>query len=511
MPAPKNPQKGKNAPQKKGSILAQGVFGLALSILICLAAGLIGGIFTASSVGSWYISLNKPDFTPPSWVFGPVWTILYVLMGISLHLAIKRGANKKALLIFCVQLILNILWSFCFFGLRSPALALFCIFLLWLAILFSILEFRKFSRIAAYLLIPYIVWVSFAGALNFAIVQMPTPSGTAIATTTTIPAGPEMAKTTNPTSSIQSTISNVPYDPTQYVWVANLGTNAITKLYASNGSKAFSRFFGLGLEAIAVDASGNVWIPSRAENRIIKLNGETGATIGTYPVGQRPEGVAVDASGNVWVTNLESNTVTKLNGETGATIGTYPVGSEPFGIAIDSSGNVWVASSGSDTVTKLNGATGENISEYWVGGDPACIAISPSGDVWVTASASASVTKLSSSGVPVASYPTGYSPIGIAIDSLGNVWVASSGSDTVTKLNGETGGEIGTYSVGTSPLGISVDFSGNIWVANRGGDTVTKLNGETGEKLGDYSVGDGPSGIGDMTGFVLRHFVLKND
>lgn len=141
---------------------------LLLAIIICEGAGLIGSIFTINSVNTWYLTLNKPVFNPPSWIFGPVWTILYLLMGISLYLA--WGTKKISLKWFWIQLALNSLWSILFFGLRNPAIAFFGIVLLWLAIFLTIKSFWRKNRTAAWLLIPYLLWVSFASVLNVFIV-----------------------------------------------------------------------------------------------------------------------------------------------------------------------------------------------------------------------------------------------------------------------------------------------------------------------------------------------------
>lgn len=140
-------------------------------ILICQFAGVIGSVFTASSLENWYLFLEKPAFNPPSWVFFPVWTILYTLMGISLYIVLENGFQdlevKKGVLIFVIQLGLNSIWSFLFFGLKSPYYAFVEIIFLWLAILLTIYQFRKISKTASYLLIPYIIWVSFAAILNY--------------------------------------------------------------------------------------------------------------------------------------------------------------------------------------------------------------------------------------------------------------------------------------------------------------------------------------------------------
>jgi benzodiazapine receptor len=152
------------------------IFKIIASILICQLAGFIGSIFTAPAIPNWYAQLKKPSFTPPSWLFAPAWITLFFLMGISLYLiwnrGLERGEVKTALFIFTIQLILNILWSFLFFGLKSPLLGLVDIVLLWFAILVTILSFYRISPKAAFLLIPYILWVSFATLLNFSIWQL---------------------------------------------------------------------------------------------------------------------------------------------------------------------------------------------------------------------------------------------------------------------------------------------------------------------------------------------------
>jgi len=140
-------------------------------ILACEMAGVIGSVFTSESVSTWYLTIEKPDFNPPSWVFAPVWTTLYALMGISAYLVFISGKKESffALAVFGLQLFLNTLWSFAFFGLQSPFLGLIIIVLLWCAILGTIYTFFKISRKAAYLLVPYILWVSFAMVLNYSI------------------------------------------------------------------------------------------------------------------------------------------------------------------------------------------------------------------------------------------------------------------------------------------------------------------------------------------------------
>jgi len=146
---------------------------LIFSIFICLFAGFIGSYSTTPAIPTWFATLQKPSFAPPNWVFGPVWTSLYIMMGISLFLVWQKGLENKtvkaAIYLFAGQLVLNALWSVVFFGLRSPLLGLIEIIILWIAILATILSFMKVSRTAAYLLIPYILWVSFASIVNFSI------------------------------------------------------------------------------------------------------------------------------------------------------------------------------------------------------------------------------------------------------------------------------------------------------------------------------------------------------
>lgn len=147
------------------------IWKLIISILIPFLVSAIGGLFTASSVSTWYVTLIKPSFNPPSWVFGPVWTILYLLMGIALYLIwVAKSKNKKTSFIaFGTQMFLNALWSVLFFGFHKPLFAFIEIVILWIAILTTIIYFYKINKNAAYLLTPYILWVSFAAVLNLAI------------------------------------------------------------------------------------------------------------------------------------------------------------------------------------------------------------------------------------------------------------------------------------------------------------------------------------------------------
>jgi benzodiazapine receptor len=141
---------------------------LLAAILICQLAGIIGSVFTLDSIPTWYAALAKPEFSPPSWVFGPVWIALYTMMGAAAYL-VYESKGRKALGVFGLQLALNASWSIVFFGLQSISGALWVIIALWLAIIWTISEFLKASKNAAYLMVPYLLWVSFAAVLNYAI------------------------------------------------------------------------------------------------------------------------------------------------------------------------------------------------------------------------------------------------------------------------------------------------------------------------------------------------------
>src|SRR5690349_1725129 len=146
---------------------------LTIAIVGCELAGVIGAIFTTPAIPTWYANLVKPNVAPPNWLFAPVWTTLFALMGIAAFLVWQKSWQRQdvkiALGIFALQLILNLLWSAIFFGLKNPGGALAEIILLWVGILATIIAFAKVSKPAAWLLIPYIAWVSFAGYLNYLI------------------------------------------------------------------------------------------------------------------------------------------------------------------------------------------------------------------------------------------------------------------------------------------------------------------------------------------------------
>jgi len=145
---------------------------LLLSIILCEGVGILGSVFTIPSITTWYFHLNKPVFSPPNWVFGPVWTMLYLLMGVSLYLILEKKLKKEKntlLIVFSVQLFLNFLWSIIFFGMQLPLVAFIEISFLWGSIVWLVINFWRFSKSASLILVPYLCWVSFAAILNLTV------------------------------------------------------------------------------------------------------------------------------------------------------------------------------------------------------------------------------------------------------------------------------------------------------------------------------------------------------
>jgi translocator protein len=144
-----------------------------IAITIPLAVGFTSGFFTITGVGSWYQTIQRPSWNPPNWIFGPVWTTLYIIMGVALFLIWKADVDIKiknqAILLFTIQLVLNFFWSFIFFNQQQPGWAFAEIVVLWIFILLTIFAFAKINKTAAWLLVPYISWVSFASILNYTI------------------------------------------------------------------------------------------------------------------------------------------------------------------------------------------------------------------------------------------------------------------------------------------------------------------------------------------------------
>ena len=146
---------------------------LVLFVAFCEMAGVVGAVFTISSIPTWYAGIRKPDIAPPNWVFAPVWTTLYGLMGVSLFLVwsetFGKGFGRSAIAVFFMQLVLNVLWSYLFFGLQSPFLGVVEITILWFTITATVAFFFRISRTAGVILLPYLGWVSLAAHLNYMI------------------------------------------------------------------------------------------------------------------------------------------------------------------------------------------------------------------------------------------------------------------------------------------------------------------------------------------------------
>ncbi len=151
---------------------------LIICIVLTVGFGSLGGIFTAAEIQGWYVHLNNPSWNPPNWLFAPVWTSLYLLMGISLYLVWKTPANtdakRWAVIIFIAQFVLNFLWSYIFFREHLMGWAFVEITVMWIAILCTIIAFSRINKTAAWLLVPYISWVSFAAILNYTVWQLNT-------------------------------------------------------------------------------------------------------------------------------------------------------------------------------------------------------------------------------------------------------------------------------------------------------------------------------------------------
>lgn len=147
---------------------------LIISIIIAQSAGIIGSLFTSSAIPTWYATLNQPPITPPNWFFAPIWITLYTLIGISFYLIWQKGLNKYKLatVLFSIQLFLNALWSIIFFGMQELLFGLIEIVFLWYFILATIIEFKEIDKRAAYMLFPYIAWVTLATLLNFSFVWL---------------------------------------------------------------------------------------------------------------------------------------------------------------------------------------------------------------------------------------------------------------------------------------------------------------------------------------------------
>lgn len=149
------------------------IIGALIAIVICEAAGAIGSLFTIPAIAGWYAGIAKSPLNPPGWLFGPVWAALYALMGIAAFLVWRHGTGRtRPLSMFGIQLVVNVLWPLFFFGAHNPLVAFIDILVLWVLILLTLFSFRTISRAAAWLLAPYLAWVTFAAYLNYAVLTL---------------------------------------------------------------------------------------------------------------------------------------------------------------------------------------------------------------------------------------------------------------------------------------------------------------------------------------------------
>lgn len=171
---------GKEDPARPAGSVAwlggRSIAALAVALILCFAVAAIGGAVTRPAIDGWYADLAKPSFNPPDWVFAPVWTVLFAMMAVAawrIWLAgPQTGSNRRALVLFALQLACNLAWSIAFFGARSPSAGLVVILVLEALIVMTILDFRRIDRLAAWLMVPYAAWVAFAIVLNIAIYSL---------------------------------------------------------------------------------------------------------------------------------------------------------------------------------------------------------------------------------------------------------------------------------------------------------------------------------------------------
>jgi len=303
------------------------------------------------------------------------------------------------------------------------------------------------------------------------------PQGPTGATGITGPAGPntQAIATLRWYAANQTTSFDVGVNPMAVafdgacIWVANLSSNSVTKLRASDGTILGTYVVGTQPRALAFDGA-NMWVANYASGNVMKLRASDGTILGTYTAGTLPRGLAFDGA-NIWVANIGSANVTKLRASDGTVLGTYSVGTQPMGVAFDGV-NIWVANQMSNNVTKLRASDGSLVGTYNAGGEPENLAFDGT-NMWVADFTGGVAKLLAADGSLVGAYSAGSTPAGIAFDGV-NIWVANYSSASVTKLLAADGSLVGVYWVGSTPMGVAFDGA-NIWVANYGSDIVSKL------------------------------------
>ena len=259
----------------------------------------------------------------------------------------------------------------------------------------------------------------------------------------------------------------VAFDGTN-IWVANSGSNNVTKLRASDG--AVQGTFAVGGQPFSVAFDGtNIWVAS-LNNSVSKVRASDGMVLGTFSV-PGVSGVAFDGS-NIWAVSFSTNVVTKLRASDGANLGSFPVGGNPQAAAFDGA-NIWVTNNTSNNVTKLRASDGAVLGTIPVGTGPQGIAFDGA-NIWVTNNSSGNVTKLrASDGFLLGTFPAGSNPLGVAFDGT-SIWIANTLPGTVTKLRASDGALQETFVVGPFPQRIAFDGA-NVWVTSRDGNSVHKL------------------------------------
>ena len=258
------------------------------------------------------------------------------------------------------------------------------------------------------------------------------------------------------------------------------------------GANTTNSVFPVGNKPIGLAFDGaSMWVANLNSDNLMKLRASDGEILGTYGVGSQPAEIAFDGA-NVWVTNYSGGSVSKLQARDGAPLGTFTVGTNPFGIAFDGA-NVWVANSASGSIMKLRANDGVNVGTYVIGGSPQEVAFDGT-NIWVTNHSGNNVWKLNANdGSVLGNFTVGSNAYGIAFDGA-NMWVANESSNTVTKLRASDGAVLGTFAVGNVPR--SVVFDGvNIWVSNAYSFNVTKLRASDGAFLGTFAVGSFPEKV----------------
>ncbi len=331
-------------------------------------------------------------------------------------------------------------------------------------------------------------WTAGAGATAYWIDAGSTPGGNQYFQSTNL--GNVLTTTVSGLPTNGSTVYITLYSLVNGQWLNNQYTYTAYSLVAQT-----TTYGGVGSEPIALTFDGaNIWVANEGSNNVTKMQAANGSVVGTYPAGTNPDALAFDGA-SIWVANnMNPGYATKLSASNGSTLGSFFLGGAdgfPYGIVFDGT-YIWTANFGSSDVTKL-ASDGSIVGSYSVGNSPFGIVFDGT-NIWTANHYQADVSKLlASNGSSVGTYAVGSLPIGMVFDGT-NIWTANYNANTVTKLLASNGSLIGTYPVGTSPWGIAFDGT-NIWVSNYYGNNVTELLASNGSMVATYPVGSGPTGM----------------